>query len=133
MSTIHPQRAQLNPEQAILTAPECHQCIVDQSRDLIAFTTNAVEQEVTFDDFERGLQRRVCALARTAITLFLCCSEERVRERAPTRLVQGGRAFQRTRARQRGLTTMFGTVRYRRTYMREIGVREIDLRKVGLA
>ncbi len=79
---------------------------------------------MTFTEFERRLRDRVFALACSLIVLFLTCAEARVREQTPTRAVRSQRAFLRTRARDRSLTTWFGTVRYWRTYMLETGVKK---------
>jgi Transposase len=83
----------------------------------------ATAERVTFRDFERGLREAVFALARALIVLFLARREQQV---LSNDLFAGrceswlGRQFRRAPAIGRNLTTLFGVVRYWRTYMREV-------------
>ncbi len=123
MATIPSPRTTGNP-QAPQTKKELRMCVAEQSNALVSFAVDAADREDTFSSFERQLRDRVFALARTIVALFLTCAEERVRGETPTRMRLHGRSFERTRARERSLTTWFGTVRYRRTYMRQVGVKK---------
>lgn len=76
---------------------------------------------VSFKDFEKALREVVFAFARVAIMLFLAVREERVMRDHPRQIERNGRWFRRAPAITRGLATMFGIVRYARTYLREIG------------
>lgn len=75
---------------------------------------------VSFKDFEKALREIVFAFARVAIMLFLAVREERVMRDHPPQIEHNGRRFRRAPAITRSLATMFGVVRYARTYMREI-------------
>jgi hypothetical protein len=76
---------------------------------------------VSFKDFEKALREIVFAFARVAIMLFLALREEHVMRSYPDRVECGGRRFRRAPAIVRSLATLFGVVRYARTYLREIG------------
>lgn len=123
MATIPSPRSTGKPQE-ILTAKELRKRVAEQSNDLVSFAVEAASSGETFATFERRLRGLVFAVARTLVVLFLTCAEERVRGETPTRTRLQGRDFERTRARERSLTTWFGTVRYRRTYMRQVGVKE---------
>jgi hypothetical protein len=103
---------------------ELRRRVTEQSRTLASFAIASGREGMTFAKFEREVRDLVFAVGRTAIVLFLTCAEARVRRQTATRLVRSGRAFERTRAKDRSLTTWFGTVRYWRTYMRELGVKK---------
>ena len=131
MDKIQHAEAAGNPELAVdgederpLTPEELDQVLVEQARELAGFARESANQQeppVTFRGFERAAVAKVFAIGRTAILLFLTCCEERIRQQTPTWLVQGGRKFQRTKARPRSLMSWFGTVRYHRSYMLERG------------
>ncbi|HYW31277.1 MAG TPA: hypothetical protein VE869_07180 [Gemmatimonas sp.] len=76
---------------------------------------------VSFKDFEKSLREIVFAFARVAIMLFLAVREQRVMRDHPPQIECNGRRFRRAPAIARSLATMFGIVRYARTYLREIG------------
>ena len=60
-------------------------------------------------------------MGRMLLTLFLALREEHVVEQLPEgRVTWFGRVYRRRPAVARNLTTLFGTVRYWRTYMREV-------------
>jgi len=73
-------------------------------------------------DVERELRDLVFAFARAVTVVFLALREQHVMATyAPGERVEAwGRSFRRAPAIARNLTTMFGVVRYWRTYMREI-------------
>lgn len=79
------------------------------------------EAPVTFKDFEKALREVVFVFARIAIMLFLALRDEHVMRGHPPQIERGGRRFRRAPAIARSLATLFGVVRYARTYMREIG------------
>ena len=71
----------------------------------------------TFMAFETTLWTALRTLGRLLVVLFLSVREEQERARTQERLVKNARLFQRRPAQPRNLTTMFGVVRYFRTYM----------------
>lgn len=79
------------------------------------------ENEPTFKAFEESLIPMVFALARLAITLFLTAAEQRVSSRTGERVERRGRILHKNDPNGRNLETVFGVVRYWRTYMRERG------------
>ncbi|CAN5632647.1 hypothetical protein BH11MYX1_BH11MYX1_02930 [soil metagenome] len=81
----------------------------------------AREEPVSFKDFEKALRELVFAFARIAIMLFLALREEQLMRTYPTRVERGGRTFRQAPAITRSLATLFGVVRYARTYLREVG------------
>ena len=133
MATISPVSLMRNSKEEE-SAPS-----VDEIRGAVKEATSALledveklaasEDDVTFRDAEARVGPLLLALGRAVVVLFLALREQRVMERyAPgARIAVGGRAFLRAPAIPRNLTTMFGVVRYWRTYMREI----IDGRRHG--
>ena len=97
----------------------------------IAVVTAARSEDISFRAFENSLRPEVLAFARAAVVLFLALCEQRT---TTSRQECGGRAFRQAPAQARNLTTIFGVVRYWRTYMREIadegcrGFHPLDLR-----
>ena len=79
------------------------------------------EEPISFKDFEKALRDLVFAFARVAIMLFLALREEHQMRTYPSQMECEGRRFRRAPAIPRSLTTLFGVVRYARTYMREVG------------
>jgi hypothetical protein len=76
---------------------------------------------VSFKDFENALREVVFAFARIAIMLFMALREDHLMRAYPSQAAHGGRQFRRAPAIARSLATLFGVVRYARTYMREVG------------
>jgi hypothetical protein len=74
-----------------------------------------------FRDFERELRGQVFALARVAVVLFLTLCEQRLSATLTGPVQRGERRFRRAPSQARNLTTLFGVVRYVRTYLREVG------------
>jgi hypothetical protein len=72
----------------------------------------------TFTVLEKCLWTQMLLLGRLLVTLFLACREQRLREKLPERQIQQGRQLTRGDAQSRSLNTLFGVVRYFRTYMR---------------
>jgi hypothetical protein len=79
------------------------------------------DESVSFKDFEQAIRQLVFAFARIAIMLFLALREEQLVRAYPSQVEREGRRFRRAPAIPRSLTTLFGVVRYARTYMREVG------------
>lgn len=71
-----------------------------------------------FMAFETALLSTVRLLGRLLVVLFLSVREEQARGRALGGVVKNGRSFQCRPAQARNLHTMFGVVRYFRTYLR---------------
>ena len=94
--------------------------ILSRAQALIALATEHGIQGSTFAAFETRLVGEVFALARVVLGLFLIESEARVSAALPARLERGGRTFRRAPAQWRNLTSWFGVLRYRRTYLREV-------------
>lgn len=78
--------------------------------------------EGTLRDAECELRDLLFAFGRAVIVLFLALREEHVMAgyRAGERVEAWGRSFRHAPATARNLTTVFGVVRYWRTYMREV-------------
>lgn len=117
MATIHPFRPEKDSKKKAATVDELKTRIEEQAQELVSFAMDTGAQAITFERFEKDLRSRVFELARIVIILFMTCAEASIREQTPTKLVRGGRSFQKTRARDRSLTSWFGTVRYWRTYI----------------
>jgi hypothetical protein len=81
----------------------------------------ARDEPVSFKDFEQAIRQLVFAFARIAIMLFLALREDQLMRAYPAQVEREGRRFRRAPAIPRSLTTLFGVVRYARTYMREVG------------
>lgn len=75
-----------------------------------------------FKSFEERLRELLWALGRAAVTLFLAYRHER--SPAAARVEREGRAFRPAPAQARNLNTMFGVVRYWRTYLREVAKKD---------
>jgi hypothetical protein len=105
------------------TAPELRQRLQTQTAAVVTLVEDWVARDapVSFKDFEKALRDVVFAFARIAIMLFLALREEHVMRSYPDRVERGGRWFRRAPAIARSLATLFGVVRYARTYMRQIG------------
>lgn len=88
-----------------------------------------------FASFELELKTRLMALGRLVCTLFLTLAENELKKRLPTKLCHGDRTFTKESAKPRSLNTLFGVMRYWRTYMRCLtgseGYHPLDL-SVGL-
>lgn len=79
-------------------------------------------KEVTFRAVELEVRDAANAVGRALLVLFLALREEQVMEALPGgRQLGVGRSFRRAPSIARNLTTLFGVVRYWRTYMREVG------------
>jgi len=95
-------------------------------------------KDVTFKEFERQLRPLVFVLARLVVTLFLCVWEDRVRVEFGSGVKSGSKKFTVRPAQPRKLNTIFGVVRYWRTYLRagpgnkdRVGYHPLDI-KLGL-
>jgi hypothetical protein len=75
---------------------------------------------VSFKDFELFLRETLYAVGRAALVLFLALRERQVMRSHPRHVVRGGRRFRQAPAQSRALTTLFGVVRYWRSYFREV-------------
>lgn len=94
---------------------------LDAAKELISMAEEwAVRPEVSFKTFESELRPVLFALARAAITLFLARREEWLMKTQPAPVEVGDRQFRLAPAIARNLATLFGVVRYKRTYMREV-------------
>lgn len=72
----------------------------------------------SFKNIESELRKRVQLVARLLVVLFLCLCEQRVADTLGPIVEVGGRRYKRLRAKARNLMTVFGVVRYFRTYVR---------------
>jgi hypothetical protein len=79
----------------------------------------AARGDITFVECETAVRQAIFALGRVMLMLFLAVREERM-VATVGRVDRAGRRFRPAPAIARSLTTMFGVVRYARTYMREI-------------
>lgn len=71
-----------------------------------------------FAVFEKELWAQMLGLGRLLVVLFLASREQRQQAQGPQRLMLEGRWYSRNQAQPRNLNTLFGVVRYFRTYMR---------------
>ena len=98
-----------------------------QVEQVISLAEVAASAEATlFVDFEKDLRELVFAFARSVIVLFLALRERHVVAPIAARggsFEQMGRRFRRAPPIARNLSTLFGVVRYWRTYLREVGVK----------
>ncbi|HEY3358801.1 MAG TPA: hypothetical protein VGQ83_36470, partial [Polyangia bacterium] len=85
---------------------------------LHAAIAGARTSEDSFMAFETALLATVRLLGRLLVVLFLTAREERERARTPERVTKGGHTYRRRPAQPRNLNTVFGVVRYSRTYLR---------------
>lgn len=88
------------------------------ARTLRAAIATARTSDATFMAFENALRTTTRLLGRLLIVLFLSVREERERAKTPERVTKHGRQFRRRPAQARNLNTIFGVVRYFRTYLR---------------
>jgi hypothetical protein len=89
--------------------------LLTQLRDAIA---RAKTSEATFMAFEQALVTTVQLLGRLLLMVFLSVREERERAKTPERITKGRSIYRRRPAQARNLNTIFGVVRYFRTYLR---------------
>lgn len=75
---------------------------------------------VAFKEFEKALRTALFALGRILLMLFLAKREQRVMREHSASVQRGRRRFRRAPAQARNLSTLFGVVRYWRTYFREV-------------
>lgn len=117
-----------------LSEAELRECLAHE----LLSSVRKVEQlagaeDVSFRDAELAIREGVYAVGRVLLTLFLALREEHVVAKLPAgRVTWFGREYRRRPAIARNLTTLFGTVRYWRTYMREVsgsdsGYHPVDL------
>ena len=80
------------------------------------------QRQVRFRDVERKLSEHLFAIGRALVMLFLALREEHVvaAHRDRSRFEWFGKVYRQAPAIGRNLNTMFGVVRYFRTYMREV-------------
>lgn len=84
---------------------------------ILDFAKGGVEGE-TFMAFEKSLFSKMQALGRLIVVLFLTVRAERERAEAPSTIRKQERRFERRPPQPRNLNTIFGVVRYFRTYYR---------------
>jgi hypothetical protein len=131
MSLISPLSLVRNPKVEAERAPSSQ-----DAREAVRAASDAVvrcaesyaknDADVAFRDVECQLRDLVFAFARAVVVLFLVLRESRTMQHYPAaqRVALAGRSFLRAPAIARNLTTMFGVVRYWRSYMREVGTTE---------
>jgi hypothetical protein len=107
-------------EDGIPTSPpspeQLHKAIQSQFETVLAFAGG--ESEQTFKTFEKALVGQVFELARLLVALFFMVREQREQAGIPSHLEIEGRRYQRRPAQARNFNTLFGVVRYWRTYVR---------------
>lgn len=92
----------------------------DQCAELVTY---ARTNDALFLEFEKELWTRVLSLGRLLVVLFLTSRQQRLQAQLPMDIVLAGRKYQRASVESRNLNTIFGAVRYFRTYMRTKGGR----------
>lgn len=102
------------------TLEELHEGTKRELLGLLAFVVDAAAAKAppSFKQLEHGLRERVRTLARLLIVLFLCACEQRVASGLGPATEIDGRRYQRRPAQPRNLMTLFGVVRYWRSYVR---------------
>jgi len=92
------------------------------ARALAGAHDQAVADEVRFREAERSIQQLIFGVGRALLMLFLAVREQRLLESAPIggRFEWLGRTYRTAPAIARNLSTLFGVIRYHRTYMREV-------------
>jgi hypothetical protein len=99
--------------------PSVEQLETELSATFTQVVTLARTSEATFQGFEKELWTRVLLLGRLVVVLFLACRQQRQQALSPPRLPLGGvGGYHRNKAQPRRLNTLFGVVRYFRTYLR---------------
>ena len=110
-------------EEQQLTSEGLREKAAEQFAGLLAFAAESAEHvggKQTFMAFEKELVVKLYALARTVVVLFLTVAEDRLSRGMADRFSRGGRTFKSGSAEPRSLSTLFGVVRYWRTYAREV-------------
>jgi len=109
------------PEAVSRSVRDVRREVRSAAKEVVAFVERTARTpDVTFSDFEGELTTQVFAFARAAITLFLILREDWLMKRQSARVEVGDRRFRMAPAIYRNLATLFGVVRYKRTYMREV-------------
>lgn len=127
MPTISPPSLVRNTDVRLSppTESDARQAVRDGVEAIVRAVENwaRADGDVAFRDFEDELSELGFGLARAAIVLFLLLRERVVSSRYPTgeRVEAWGRVWRRAPAIARNLSTVFGVVRFWRTYMREVG------------
>lgn len=107
-------------EDCIPTTPpsslRLREAIQAQFEAVLAFAGGDMEQ--TFKTFEKALVVHVFELARLLIALFFSVREQHEQAGIPNHLEIEGRRYQRRPPQARNFNTLFGVVRYWRTYVR---------------
>ena len=108
------------------SAEEAQETVREASEALLDWVVGCAsrKENVAYRDVENEVREGLFALGRALIVLFLVLREEWVvKEHLPAagRLQVDGREFLRRPRIPRNLSTMFGSIRYWRTYLREVG------------
>ena len=74
--------------------------------------------DCSFSDKEKGLKARLFEVGRLLLILFLSVGERRILAKTPAVVHVNNKDFERRPAQARNLNTIFGVVRYWRTYLR---------------
>lgn len=98
---------------------ELKEAVAGAARDLESLArTHAAD----FRSFEVQLRELLWRLGRAVVVLFLAYRQER--HRPAERIEREGRVFRSAPAQARNLNTLFGVVRYWRTYLREVAKKD---------
>lgn len=109
------------PDPAKLSSQELRESLEVASTSLLAFVDEwSTRSDISFKQFEIELRALVFTVARAAIVLFLSLRDEHLGTGRPQRVEVGGRRFRSAPAIARSLATLFGVVRYKRIYLREV-------------
>jgi hypothetical protein len=111
-----------NREPALLSTSELRTELAARAEELARMATSWAQRDapVSFKEFEQALRTLLFAVGRAAIALFLALREQHVMKREHWG-AREARRFRAAPAQARSLATMFGVVRYARTYMRQVG------------
>ncbi len=125
MSRIIPLSLVRNPSRA-KSAPTLERLQQDVresvERALVHVQARAVDPEVRMRALEREVRSHVFAFGRALLVLFLALCEQRLlsTHAQAGRFEWFGRSYRKAPAIGRNLSTIFGVIRYHRTYMREV-------------
>jgi len=108
------------------TPDEVKSIFEQRCQSLVEFAEDAAaavhdEEVMTFREFEGRVRSVLWELGRLLVMLFLARGEVVFRGRSTAHKLRGGQRYKRYPARDRTLTTIFGVVRYWRTYMYRVG------------
>lgn len=99
-------------------APSVEQIDKELYAQFAQVVVQARTSRAAFAVFEKDLWTQMLGLGRLLVVLFLASRQQRQQRELPDSLVIDGRVCRKDKAQPRNLNTLFGVVRYFRTYLR---------------